>query len=306
MTAEGDLLDESALLRRSIEDLDREYAAGDVEPGVYEALRARYASRASDVAERLARREAEASAVPTEAADTGQSALAVPGVTEALADRLLSEPDGTAAPRDGTTRMRGGSRAGRLISWSTSHRRRVGWAAVACLAVAATVLALALAGVEPFSSPPSTLSVAARIRIELAEAAVLASNHDVAQAIALYDDVLAISPHQPEALADGGWLTRLAGLSSHSATIARSGDREIALAVSLAPGYALARAYDGVARLEDAHDPHGAVAEFRAMLADHPSSTLLSSVRAPALRAFRSAGQAVPAPLADQAAAPAG
>jgi hypothetical protein len=153
---------------------------------------------------------------------------------------------------------------------------------------------LALAGVQPFAQPPPPLPVATQIRIELGEAGTLAANHEIAQAVAVYDKVLEIDPGQPEALADGGWLVRLAGLSSTSTRLVTAGDTEIAAALKVAPGYALARAYDAVALYQDEHAAAAAVREFQAMLADHPSSTLLISVRTPALAAYHAAGVAPP------------
>jgi tetratricopeptide (TPR) repeat protein len=155
---------------------------------------------------------------------------------------------------------------------------------------------LALAGVAPFAKSPP-LTDAAQVRIELGEAGALAANHDIAQAVAVYDKVLELDPSQPEALADGGWLVRLAGLSSKSARLVAGGDAEIAAAVKVAPGYALARAYDAIALYADRHLPDAAVHQLRAMLADHPSSTLLSSVRASAVATYRAAGIAVPTVL---------
>jgi hypothetical protein len=164
--------------------------------------------------------------------------------------------------------------------------------------LAGTLVGLGLAGVAPFTrSPAPTLTVAAQIQTELAEASVLASNHEIVQAVVVYDKVLELDPSQPEALADGGWLVRLAGLSSKKASLVSGGDREITAAVKVAPGYALARAYDGVALYEDSHSPSGAVREFTAMLADHPSGTLVKSVRSTALAAYRAAGLAAPPAL---------
>jgi hypothetical protein len=163
--------------------------------------------------------------------------------------------------------------------------------------VAGTLVALALAGVAPFTQSPP-LNAAAQIRIELGEAGALAQKHNVLQAVAVYDKVLELDPAQPEALADSGWLVRLAGLSSKSPELITGGDAEIASAVKAAPGYALARAYDAVALYQDQHSAAAGVRELQAMLADHPSPALLYSVRAPALAAYHADGMAVPTALA--------
>jgi hypothetical protein len=154
--------------------------------------------------------------------------------------------------------------------------------------------------VAPFAQAPP-LPLATQIRIELGEAGALAANHQIAQAVAVYDKVLDLEPEQPEALADGGWLVRLAGLSSKSARLVTNGDAEIATAVRVAPAYALARAYDAVALLQDDHAATAAVSQFQAMLADHPSPTLLISVSTPASIAYHSAGEPLPPALAAEA-----
>jgi len=260
-TREG-LLDEAEHVRLSLEDLDREQAAGDLEEADYENLRARYEERAAIIKAVLEQPVA-------------------PG-----AGKLAAGVQAAGARRQGARR------------WLATRRHQmvIGWSAAGCFALAGTLVGLSLAGVAPFASaPPTTLSAAEEIRIELGEAGVLASTKQLVQAVAVYDRVLELDPAQPEALADGGWLVRLAGLSQKSARVVSGGDAEIAAAVKVAPGYALARAYDGVALYEDAHLAKAAAAEFAAILADHPSALLVGSVRSTALAAYRSAGLPVPA-----------
>jgi tetratricopeptide (TPR) repeat protein len=260
-----ELLDEAEYVQRSIEDLDRERAAGELDGTDYEALHARYAERARELGDAL---------------DQLSDSASAPGSEAPVAAR---------AARPG--------RARRLVT--PRSRLVLGWSALVSFALAALLVGLSLGGVAPFSSaPPTTLSVATQIRIELAEAGVLASNRELVQAIAVYDRVLEIDPQQPEALADGGWLTRLAGLSSKNARVISGGDQEIAAAVRAAPSYALARAYDGVALYEDDHKSGAAVEQFRQMLADHPSTTLLNSIGVTARAAYRAAGVSLPAILA--------
>lgn len=254
-----DLLDEAGFVSRSLEDLDREHAAGDLDAEDYEALRAGYETQSHAIAAALAGLDA-----------TGARPTTLPA---------------------GDTAASGG-----LSRWLSSRRHRLalGWSAAACFGVAGALVGLALAGVAPFAAS-QPLPAATRIRIELGEAGALAANHQIAQAVSVYDKVLELDPEQPEALADGGWLLRLAGLSSKSPRLVAAGDIEIAAAVHVAPGYALARAYDAVALYEDDHAPRSAVGEFQALLRDHPSATLLQSVRTPATAAYSAASVAVPA-----------
>jgi hypothetical protein len=286
-SSEAELLDEADYLRVSLADLDREHASGELDGADYEALWARYSERVASVEDALERLSA-APAQPTAA----RHVVRRPGADLSGAVEVGAPPAGV---EQAAMSSRGGAKR-----WLATRRHRMvfGWSAAGCFAVAATLVGLSLAGVAPFaSSPPATLSVSSEIRIELAEAGVLASNKELVQAVAVYDRVLELDPEQPEALADGGWLVRLAGLSSKSSQVISGGDAEIAAAVKVAPGYALARAYDGVALFEDDHSATAAVGQFGAMLADKPTSTLVESVRSVALEAYGAAGVAVPATL---------
>jgi len=259
------LVDEEEYLRKSLEDLDRERAVGDLDPADYEQLRQRYLARAEEIAAALA--------------GLGNAPADAAVETEA-ADRTSSSP---------------------VRRWLSDRRHRLvlGWSAAVCFALAGTLVGLGAAGVPPFGRAPNpTLDLAAQIQTELAEASVLAANHNVVQAIGVYGKVLQLDPTQPEALADGGWLIRLAGLSSKDTSLVGDGDREIAAAVRISPGYALARAYDGVALFQDAHSASASVTQFAAMLADHASATLVTSVRGTAVKAYAAAGVAVPPALA--------
>jgi tetratricopeptide (TPR) repeat protein len=263
----GELEEELSYLRRSIEDLDSERSAGDVSDADYRRIGEHYRRRASEV-------ERELAADPR------------------------PDPEGAAPPSFLRTAPRSADsdRAGRLLA-SRRMRLATGWGAFGCLAVAAVLLVMAVAHFGPFASP-APLSANARVQIMLAEADVLGAKGDVTQALATYDRVLVLEPTQPVALANGGWLARVAGLAHHEPLLVRNADAEIEAAVEADPGYALARAYDGVLLLDDRHQPRRAVAQFRAMLRDHPSATLLRSIRSAAVRAFSQAGSRVPTDLA--------
>ncbi|MGO9560665.1 MAG: hypothetical protein ACLPYW_16465 [Acidimicrobiales bacterium] len=265
-----DLNEELSYLRRSLEDLEREHAVGDVSERDYERLRARYETLATEVEQALG------ASAPAEQGTTG---------TEGA-----GRPEGPARSPV-ANRVRGvlATKRARLVT---------GWTAFTCFGLAAVLLVLSLAGVGPFASTPP-LSLDARVQIMLAEASVLGSKGEVTEALATYDRVLALAPEQPVALADGGWIARLAGLSQHEAGLVRNGDAEIAAAVQVDPGYAIARAYDGIMLYGDQHEDRLAVTAFLGMLDDHPSATLLWSVRSYAIAAYHAAGVAVPGPIAN-------
>lgn len=267
----GALLDRRQFLRRSLEDLGRELETGEIEPEDHARLERRDRALLEDTEAALAKLDA---AVEAATRDGG------PGGSRAVPSATPRQP------------------AGRMRHFASRHRKAVGVAAGGCFAAALAAVGLALGGVAPFTSTTTTtLPVTTRIQTELAEAATLAEDHNVVEAVAVYDDVLALDPRQPEALSEGGWLVRLAGISTHRPSLVAGGDREIAEAVRIAPSLAVPRAYYGVALFEDRHDATASVTQFEAMLRDHPTTVLLRSVARVATRAFRAAGVAVPAQL---------
>ncbi|HET9093401.1 MAG TPA: hypothetical protein VFN50_13400 [Acidimicrobiales bacterium] len=256
----AELEEERTYLHRSIDDLDREHSAGDVSEQDYRRLVVRYRRQLDKV-------EAALSGLGDEAAGIGAAA---------------PRPRRPQGPRRGRSRLAG--RRTRLVT---------GWAAFSCFAAAAAFLGMAVAKAGPFAGPPR-VPVDAQVQVMLTEASLLAARGDLTQALAVYDQVLALRPTEPEALADGGWLARLAGIAQHNSSLVRNGDAEIEAAVQSDPRYALAHAYDGVLLLRDRHEPRLAVAQFDRMLAEHPSATLLWSVKQDALAAYEAVGRPAP------------
>jgi hypothetical protein len=284
-----ELLEERAYVERSLADLDRERAAGDLDEGQYATLRARYAARAAEIEVELASAGSVGSGGLGGSAGSGGSGGSGGSAAPAAAGESASSGMSGAAP---AKRSRLASRRARLIT---------GWGALACLVVGALLLGLAIGKVGPFAPGPSlpTLTTQQRIQIELAEAAVLEGKGEVTQPLAVYDRVLTLDPKQPVALANGGWLARLAGISQHSPVLVRNGDAEIDAAVRVAPGYPEARAYEAVVLLDDRKEPKAAAAQFRQMLDDHPSATLVWSSRPYAVRAFAAAHEPLPGGIAN-------
>lgn len=252
--------EERAFLLRSLDDLDAERAAGDLDEEQFASLRERYLARLAQL---------------------GDAAPASAGGPPEVAAGVASS-----GARESTGRVTGrlSSRRARLVT---------GWSAFGCFAVAAVLLGMAVAKVGPFAPAP-TLSKAVRIQIMLGEAGILGGKGDLAQAVATYDRVLALDPRQEVALAGVGWLSRLEGLGHHDASLVRDGDAAIALDVRVHPFYATARAYDGVALLRDGRDAAAAAAQFDEMLADHPTAALVGSVTSEARTAFARAHLPVP------------
>jgi tetratricopeptide (TPR) repeat protein len=251
-------------LLRSIEDLDREHAAGEVGEPDYAELRAGYVARAAAVLRALEEASSPTAGSPQE------------------------------HHRSGMRRALG------------RRRVRLALGAVLAICVVGLVLLFALraAGVrlpgETASGSPS-LSSAQQVRQDLQQARQLGSSGDVKDALTLYQQVLAVEPHQPEALAYRGWLLRLTGLQERSTSARRelvdAGRASIEEAVAAEPAYGDAHLFLGLTLLEDARQLQPAVAQFRLALADHASTSLISATRPVLVRAFRSAHAPLPAGL---------
>lgn len=259
----ADLLDQRDALLRSIEDLDRERAAGDLDDTAYEALHATYVARAAEVI------------------------------------RTLEGQDD--APSDAPVRS-GSRRRFRRFLGRRRVRRVLGAGATLCLLVVIGLIAARLAGVRlPGEGVTGgvVIPTAAQVRQDLARASALANAHQINQAIETYDAVLKVVPNQPEALAYRGWLERLAGQAAGSVTLVELGDAELARAAKAAPGYSDARGLYGVALLEDSELQKlpQALGEFRAFCRDGGSAAVLEAQGRTMAQAFVSAHQAVPALL---------
>ncbi len=283
------LATERDVLLASIEDLDREHAAGDIGDDDYAAIRARYVARAADTLRALA---------PPEAPDGPGGAGSPPALPTARGDS--HGPAGAGAGR------RPFGRRARTYLGRRRVRGVLGLLGAVCAAGLVAVAAAHFAGVRlPGQSATGSVSLtsAAQVRQELDQASLLASAGELDKAVALYDTVLASVPHQPEALAYKGWFVRLAGVGRRSAVAVADGDALLRTAVAVAPGYAEARAFDAIALFDDRHDVRGAVAQLAAMLRDRPSATLLGAVGGEAVRIYAADHRRAPGALRRAAAA---
>lgn len=225
--------DERASLLRSLTDLEREFHAGDLDEGDYAALKEEYTIRTADLLRRRANVEA--------------------GVSETVA-----------------TAQRARSRRPWL--------RPAGVIATVATALGMGVAVARFAG-ERVGSQGLTGSVRAagdqrsnEIQALLTKAQQNLSGDPFA-ALQAYDSVLAIDPENPEAAAYGGWLLRIVSQSAKGAQraeLVRRAAERLDRAVSIAPGYPDARAFRGILRLRDQHDPVGANADFVALAALDP------------------------------------
>jgi hypothetical protein len=275
VTGPATLAGERDHLLAAIEDLDREWEAGAIDEADYRSLRASYVARAASVIRAL-----EDAPAPPAAAPGPAPPAAAPG----------------RGPRAG-----GWARLRRKLGRRRSQRRLAIGAAACFLAVAA-VFSAHLAGVRlpGQSSSAGGGAASAPIERELREAYVLGSAGKVRAAETLYEQVLAVEPHQPEALAYGGWLLRLLGIATGRHQDVRLGDALVAEAARVDPAYPDARAFFAIALYADRHQPSASVSELRALLADHPRALLVKLVAPLARKAFADAGDPLPAQFGRQ------
>ncbi|MHB1486560.1 MAG: tetratricopeptide repeat protein [Acidimicrobiales bacterium] len=268
-TSASDLVEERDFLLKALTDLEAERESGAIDEGDYSVLRDGYTARAA-----AAIRALEGAKYPEPA--VGQPAVGQPAVGQPAAGVLAQKARGR------------------------RHRRR----AVVALAVVG-LIGLGVAAASTYSSSrlpgettsgSATLTPAQHVVQDLAQGRILAAKSQDLNAIKEFSKVLAIDPHQPEALAYRGWLVRLAGVAGHAPGLLAEGRASVQAAIVADPTYPDAHAFMGYILFQDAHDPAGAVAQFRLFLADRPPVAMVTLTKNVVAQAFATTGQAVPAP----------
>lgn len=269
-------------LLRSLEDLEQERAAGDLEEADYLVLKEDYTARAAEVLRALE---------PTSAPEGGPEH---PGV-------------------EGVGSERGGVRAA-TVAVVTPRRQRWRPALVTgtllAFAVGAGALVARSAG-ERLPGDAATGSIAATgpsgaVADDLAQARDLIGEGRTLDAIKVYDRVIERDPRQPEALAYRGWLLRLAGRAAGNTELIDKGLEYIDRALVADPTYPDAHFFRAFVLYQDRHDPAAAVPELRTFLAGNPPKDMVPVVE-DLLRRALAESQAAPAPTtpAPQPSAPA-
>jgi tetratricopeptide (TPR) repeat protein len=269
------LNDQREFLLRSIDDADREHAAGDMAKADRDVLVMRDQKRLAEV-------EAE---------------LAALGPVTTTAPAAPAAPDARDAPEPVSPVVADVPARRRLGPW-----RRVGIVAASLLIVAGAVILVnhavnpSLPGQAPSGS--ITESKARLIEQELAAAAVLNNNGEAIQALQVYNRVLAQDPEDPEALAAWGWLEWNYGNAGKSPTLLAAGRRAETKAIAVAPSYYAGHLFLGLIVLNQDHDAQGAVKEFTKFLADSPPNAELVSVASLVVTGYQQANVALPPKLA--------
>jgi tetratricopeptide (TPR) repeat protein len=270
------LLDRRDFLRRSLEDAEREHAAGDLGDADYALLHRRDEARLAEVEARLDALEA--------------------GTTQAPTD--TDGPKAKAPARAGATSARPG-RARRATGHRLRRPRRRAWLGVVgtlVVVAGAVVLVVSLTSTRlpgQVATGGVELSGQRLVEQQLNQAAVLDDQGNVVEALQLYQEVLAESPRQSTALAEAGWLEWESGSGAGEGSLEAKGRASVAEAVQVAPGFYAGHLYLGTIDLEQGDDA-AAVAQYRLFLADHPPAKWTRDYAPQIREAFSAAGQPVP------------
>jgi tetratricopeptide (TPR) repeat protein len=252
----AELDDERSFLLDSLEDLERERAAGDLSEADYRSLRDSYTRRAADVLRALER---------------------------APRDEEQHE-------RDGATDARRPARPRRRRALGVTGLLILVMAVAATLVVTQT--GVRLPGQTETGS--ERLSSAAQLRQTLAQAESLQTSGNSAEALRLYDQVLGLDPTQPDALAQSGWLEFEAGVKSRNPAVLAQAQAQEQAAERADPGAYAPHLYLGSMYLAEGN-AGAAVTQYRQFLADRPPSSEVLVAEPFITQAFSRAHEPLPA-----------
>lgn len=321
-------------LLRSLEDLEQEREAGDIEEADYLTLKEDYTARAADVLRSLAP-VAHTTCNGDETASGGHGAagtgdgLATEGssadgpAAESAADVLAADGNGDGRAADaagvglgsvasGTSKGTGRQRGVTVVV----PARRAPWrpvlvvGALLALAVGAGALVARSAGQRlPGGAASGAIAAtgpSAGIADDLARARDFIGAGKTLDAIKLYDAVIKRDPTQPEALAYRGWLLRLAGRAAGNTGLIDRGMESIERAVAADPTYPDAHFFRAFVLYQDRNDPAAAVPELRTFLASNPPREMVPVVEDLLQRALVESEGAAPTPADASTTAPPG
>ncbi len=225
-------------LLRSLDDLDREFAAGDIDPNDYATLRADYTTRAAAILRK------EITTGPSNILNSSKIAARTENQTDANAD---------------------------LRPKRSATRRIVALVGVLVVAIGSGVAVARFAGERVGSTGMTgTVRQAASPEQQQAEKFMQIGRDnlgsDPIKSLQAFDAALKIDPTIAEAMAYSGWVLRIASLSAEGkdAEDLRAGAiRRINEAIIADPTFPDAYAFKGVIALRDQDDPKTALAAFK-------------------------------------------
>ncbi len=323
------LEEERDFLLRSLRDLDAEREANDLDDVDYQTLRDDYTARAADVLRAIEVRKRGGGAPPpprgagrargSPAAPRGAGrARRIPAALGSTASKpgrppssdssvSASTPDEAAMPSASTA---DGAAASSRPGGGDSRASRTRWRLAAI--VTGVLLFGAIAGwavtatsgsrapgqsITGNTNLRSSNSAPSGVDSRLTKAASLVNQGKVTDALQLYDQVLADTPNQPEALANSGWLIAQAGMAVTPARpdLVDQGLSRIVAAEQAAPSFADPHFFRGYLLLRGKNDPRDAVTELRTYLGlVDPSSPQVKPVEQLLQQAITAAGPNLP------------
>jgi tetratricopeptide (TPR) repeat protein len=285
----AELDDERAFLLDSLEDLERERAAGDLSEADYAALRDRYTQRAADVLRALDRDDSaqgDGSHGRTGSARTARSSEA--GSSEAGSSGEVSA--GASSASSGRARSE-------ATATSPRRRRALLVAGLTALLGAAAITLVATQSGTRLPGQTATgsvsLSRAAEVLRTRAQAEALEAAGNATGALGLYHQVLSLSPNDGVALAESGWLEFQAGVQARDARVLADAQLLEEKAQRVEPGAFAPHLYLGSMLLAEG-DAGGAVAQYRQFLADGPPQSEVRAAQPYIAAAFTKARLPVP------------
>jgi tetratricopeptide (TPR) repeat protein len=237
-----ELYEEKEFLLRSLDDLEREWAAGDLDDHDYRTLKDDYTARAA-------------------------------AVLRAIDD--AAAPAATSTPLPPRSRMR-------PALWALGI--------VAVAACAGLLVARSSGERLPGQSSAGSITPTGP-SAKLTTARALIGQGKAAEAIKVYDEVIAADPRSAEALAYRGWLVRLVGKSTGDAALVDRGLDFLNRAVEADPRYPDAHVFKGLVLFQDKKDPAAAIPEFRAFLGLDPPPEMVPMVEGVLKQALAATGQ---------------
>lgn len=257
------LNDEREFLIRSLDDAERERAAGDLSEADYAVL--------------VNRDRRKLAGVEAELAQLGPD----------LTDRAATAGD--SAPTGGEEEVKPNERR----EW-----RRIGIIACCFLIVAGAVLLVSHA--LQSSSPGQPVSGSTSlprdqlIEEELNTAESFMSQNEDEPALQLFGKVLQEDPTDPEALADFGWLTWRAGETYKAVDYEKIGVAALKKAVRVAPSFYKGHLYYGLVLFYQDKNYKAAAGQFTEFLADDPPTADINLAGTDIVDAYKQAGLPVP------------
>jgi cytochrome c-type biogenesis protein CcmH len=279
--ADADQLDDRRrFLERSLADAYAEHQAGDLSDQDYQALRRRDTAR-------LATLDLRMDVVAGRAAPEAATALTITA-PPATAVATTTVPDQVDDPSPAV-------HAGRPKR-SRRQRLLLGGGVTALVGALVLVISLFAANRLPGQTLTgnATLSQAAQIQQQLAQAATLVNQSQTGEAAQLYQKVLSEQSNNEVALAQLGWLEYETGVQGKSNSLIAEARADLERAVTLAPHDYAGRLYLGTLLLQQDHNAAGAVTQYQQFLAAKPPAALIKQAAVLLRQAYQQAGVPVP------------